>query len=375
VAILVRQLIPDLADWRLTILATDINLRFLRRAEEAIYTSWPFRDCPAGIREQYFESDARGRLKLLPDIRKMVTFAYLNLAEGVYPSLTNNTAGMDLILCRNVLMYFTPEQAQRTVQRFRRCLVGGGWLLVSPCETSHQLFSGFATVSFPGAILYRKEAKRSGPAVTAPDASVEYLEASSWLANDSMAAPEPASLAIEEHTAPVAAADAELAAKPALLPYHEVCGLYDRGSYSEARQALQTWLEVNPTDAEAMALLARACANQGRLEEARAWCEKAINADRLRAAFHYLRAMILQEQADEDHAAEALRHALYLDPDFVLAHVALGNLRRRQGKPGESRKHFQIALGLLRSRPVEEPVPESEGMTSGRMMEIIQAAV
>jgi hypothetical protein len=56
----------------------------------------------------------------------MVTFACLNLVEDVYPSLANNTNAMDLIFCRNVLMYFSGEQIRKVVANLRRSLVDGG---------------------------------------------------------------------------------------------------------------------------------------------------------------------------------------------------------------------------------------------------------
>jgi chemotaxis protein methyltransferase CheR len=94
----------------------------------------------------------------------MVTFAYLNLVDDVYPSPLTNTMAMDVIFCRNVLMYLAPEQAQQVVYKLYHALADGGWLIVSPSEASHVLFASFQTVSNPGAILYRKDARRESPA-------------------------------------------------------------------------------------------------------------------------------------------------------------------------------------------------------------------
>ena len=65
--------------------------------------------------------------------------------------------------------------------------------------------------------------------------------------------------------------------------------------------------------------------------------------------------------------------ALYLDPGFVLAHFDLGNLALRQGKPAEARKHSENALRLLRRQRPEELVLESEGITAGRLGELIES--
>ena len=108
VAMLLDMMIPDLADWNVTILATDINPRFLEIASAGVYGEWSFRAIPPGIRERYFTPLPGGKMQLAQRIRRMVTFSFLNLAEDVYPSLVNNTNAMDVVLCRNVLMYFTP---------------------------------------------------------------------------------------------------------------------------------------------------------------------------------------------------------------------------------------------------------------------------
>lgn len=84
----------------------------------------------------------------------MVTFGYLNLAEDPYPSPTNNTHAMDIIFCRNVLMYFTPERIEQVVQRFFSALVEGGWLIVSGSELCDQRFPQFSSIAFPGTVLY-----------------------------------------------------------------------------------------------------------------------------------------------------------------------------------------------------------------------------
>src|SRR5712691_1715329 len=160
-ACLLSGLLPDPQDWHITILGTDINPRSLRKAIDGIYTRWSFRDNPPWLTERYFEAITDGRFGVRDRVKKMVTFSYLNLVEDSYPSLPTNTTAMDVILCRNVLMYFAPEVAGRVVNKLYRSLVDGGWLIVSPTETSQPLFSDFATVNFPGAVFYQKGATRS----------------------------------------------------------------------------------------------------------------------------------------------------------------------------------------------------------------------
>src|SRR3990172_1428696 len=153
---LLHQAIPDLADWHVTILATDINARFIRKAVAGSYGEWSFRDAPIGFKEGYFSRTDDGHYAIRPEIKKLVTFEHVNLVEDVYPSLATNTNAMDVIFCRNVLMYFTPEQTRKVIGNLHHALMEGGWLAVSPSEASQALFMQFVTLNCPGVILYQK---------------------------------------------------------------------------------------------------------------------------------------------------------------------------------------------------------------------------
>jgi len=99
-AILLGELLPDLADWSITILATDINQEFLERARQGVYRASAFRnETPDDLRDRYFKP-VEGGWQLDPAIRRMVTFGHLNLVSDDYPSFETNTTGLDLIVCR-----------------------------------------------------------------------------------------------------------------------------------------------------------------------------------------------------------------------------------------------------------------------------------
>jgi len=87
----------------------------------------------------------------------------------------------------------------------------------------------------------------------------------------------------------------------------------------------------------------------GKLDEARKWCEQSVQTEKLHPDYHYLLATIYQEQGLVEEPIKSLRHAIYLDPDLVMAYFLLGHLTRGQGKTGESKKYFRNALGLLSS--------------------------
>jgi chemotaxis protein methyltransferase CheR len=347
-AILLQQLIPDWDNWRITILATDINPRFLQKAVAGVYGEWSFRDSPPELKERYFKRVERQRFALLPEIRNRVTFSLFNLAQDRFPSLATDTNAMDVILCRNVLIYFSPAQASALVENLRHALVDDGWLAVSPSECSQELFPRFQTVNFPGAILYRKAQ------VLAPPPPTPLLEVPQLPVWPQVSPPAPAPVRRE------------------FLPSAEAC--YAQGCYAEAAEVLLRAHADAPGrfTPQAFSLLTRSLANQGRLRDALTWSERWTSADKLDAAAHYLHAMVQQELGVPGSARLSLQRAIYLQPEFVLAHVALGNLAASSGG-ADAKRHFGNALGLLRALPPTQPVPESDGLTAGRLTEIVAA--
>ena len=361
-AILLNEVVPDLPDWHVTILATDINGRFLQKAATGVYGEWSFRDSPPWLKERYFQRTGDGRYEILPKLRKLVTFAHLNLVEDNYPALATDTNAMDIIFCRNVLMYFTPSQAAKAVQNLHCALTDGGWLAVSPCETSQTLFSRFAPVISPGVILYQKsDANIHAAPSPVPPISGESVPVIS--PTFELPAPLPVSALAEE---PVPA--------EALPPVAVATSLYQEGRYAEATATLLGTIDKsNGPNPQAFSLLTRALANQGKLADAIVWCDRWVAADKLDASGHYLRAVVLQELGDVEQSRRSLQRATYLQPEFVLAHFALGNLARACGKNDEASKHFNNASHLLNACPFDKVIPESDGLTVGRLNEMISS--
>jgi chemotaxis protein methyltransferase CheR len=370
IAMLLQRMIADLQSWNLSILATDLNPAALRRAVRGEYGDWSFRGVPTGIRERFFNAAGGGRFEVVPAIRRMVTFAQLNLAEDPYPSLATNTNAMDIIFCRNVLMYFAPQQMERAIEGFRHALVDGGLLVVSPCETSHTLFSRFEAVAFRDAIFYRKNGQ--GKVRSAPrPGTVRPVPA----------APLPPQQAIPPPAvAPPASAAVPPAAKQPPSPHEEALALYRQGLYAEAAAKLTGAVATGendmgaPPSGKAAVLLTRIFANLGDLTAALEWAARAVAGNKLDPELRYLQATILLEQGDADSAATALKKALYLDHTFVLAHYALANLSLRRRKPKEAAKHLGNAASLLTSYGPDDLLPGSEGMNARRFGEIITAA-
>lgn len=336
------------------ILATDINERFLRKAEAATYSEWSFRDCPPEFKRRYFTPTPDGRFRIAPEIKSCVTFAQMNLARDEFPSPSSNTCAMDVILCRNLLMYFTPSQAHRLVERLRHALAAEGWLAVSPSECSQTLFPAFATVNFPGSVLYRKCSAKTVTASVAQTPPIAELQPATQACTAS-----PWSPSGTDSSPPGDTAGGEAAALP-----QEPQPAHPSAPASAAAQ-----------EPLALSHLAQAMANQGELAGALTCSERWIAADKADPQAHYLQAIILLEQGEREAARRALQRATYLRPDFAVAYFALGNLARAEARTTEASRHFASALRLLRTRPSDELLPEFEGMTAGRLVQIITSVL
>jgi len=333
-AILLNQLLPDRAVWALTILATDINPVALDSAQRGLYSEWALRETPQSIIDRYFHRRGKDTFELNPAIQQMVTFAPSNLAKDDFPSLMTNTSAMDLIVCRNVLMYFTNEVQRAVIARLRESLATGGWLIVAPAEASTELFRPLVSVNLPGAIFYRNTQSpfmASLPSLP-PETVVPELQ-SSMCSTD-----EPDNSIFDQSAATVPVED-KIQRRP------------DRA-----------------IDLQSVRVLA----DQGHLEQARCLCETVLAQDRLNPEVSLLHAAICQEQGDIHTAIEAIRRTIYLAPDSAAAHFVLGCLLLRQGDRQRGRRSLEAVEALLRSAPPHETVPGSDGLTAGRLLETAQ---
>ena len=322
IAIAVSRALADIADWEVTIVGTDINSRFLQKAEAGIYNKWSFRATTEELKTRYFHRTAQDGFEVIPAIKKLVTFACVNLVEDVFPSLLTNTNAMDVIFCRNVLMYFSPDQAKKVAASLHRALVEDGWLFPSGTEASRELYGQFTPVNVPGTIVYRRTGPPPAPALLSPSTA-------------------PAPVSLPERPPPRSPAPAIRA-------------------------------DPTPPQPPPPAERARQLANEGRLEAALAACDEALESDKLAPVPHYLRGLILQEQGAHDAAMVALRRALYLDPAFILAHFALGNLMRRDGRARDAARCFENTRALLRGYDPGAVLPEADGLTAERLLATLE---
>jgi len=130
-AILLDELEPGSSD-RHQILGTDIDREALQEAEKAIYAEDRLKEVSPARLRRYFRALGDGRFEIVPEVRRYVRFSVHNLLRDPYPT------GQHLILCRNVIIYFTETAKQDIFAKLAASLVPGGYLLVGSTETIFQ---------------------------------------------------------------------------------------------------------------------------------------------------------------------------------------------------------------------------------------------
>jgi chemotaxis protein methyltransferase CheR len=345
-AMALRQALPGLDLAQVSILATDLNPASLARARAGLYRDWSFRRTSAALRNRFFTPAGDGRYALDPAVRAQVRFAQLNLALPVYPSAVNGTAGMDIIFCRNVLMYFSRTLMAQVIARLRDCLAEGGWLVVNPSEACAELFAGFSATYHPDAVFYRKTSAADAalvlPALRLP---VRGLQAVPARATRAAATADPAPAARRLPPTPVAPAPAPAPAPAA-------------GSGDELAQALAR-AQAQQRAGEPGAAL------HGLLRAAARWP--------MSAQLHGAAAQLALDQGALDAAQRHLRRLLYLEPDSIIGHYLDGVTLAQMGRHARARQAFGAADALLAALPAHLPVPGADGWLAGGLQACIQA--
>ncbi len=365
VAMLLRELIPNLHSWNILILATDINRCALRKAQDGLYGAWSFRGVEKRIQDRYFRLNGN-QFAIAEEIKRMVTFDCLNLVGDYYPSLFNNTNAMDVVLCRNVTIYFSPEVTQQVLDRFYNCLTDGGWLIPGASEPNMVFYRDFQPRNFPGAVVYQKLAVAKAKVWPAPvfQPVAPLFESPAPVVK----VPEPEPLP--------SFPDRKKEEKPPPSPppdsYQVALELLRTGQVDEALVKLYEKLDQDPDFASTYYTLGKIYANKGNLEEAQHWCERAIKKDKLHPEPYYTLSMIYQQHDLLEQAVKALKKTIYLDREFVLAHFSLANIYRQQGNKRLARKSLQNVQRLLEGKPKTEPVAEGDGMVVGRLLQLVE---
>ncbi len=149
IAITIADSLSFADSWNVEILATDVGRHALKHAERGVYSGRSIASVNEKQLANHFSALEKGQ-QIKPRLRKMVSFAQMNLASPVY------LGRMDAIFCMNVLIYFSEERRRALVQRFYETLEPGGYLFLGHSESISKMPVKFQAIVLTDCILYRK---------------------------------------------------------------------------------------------------------------------------------------------------------------------------------------------------------------------------
>ena len=395
-AILIRDNVPEDAGMNASVLGIDLNANLLEKARRARYTAWSLRGVPEDVRQRHFQSSGRDFLLSEP-VRKLVTFAPCNLLEevgGVWQS-----GAFDVIFCRNVVMYFTPEAVRAVIARLARALVPGGFLFLGPAETLRGVSHDFHLQHSHETFYYQRRSTdepaprrplEANPAIqiTERDLPVAAAIDESWVATICRASERVASLSRQARaTHSFGGSSNGKSGTASTPPRFETSDAATSNCLGAARQlvleerfdeALRL-LEALPGDEarnpDVQLLCAAVLTNGGRVREADHLCRTVLANDELNAEAHYLLALCREHAGDVAAAMEQDQLAIYLDPQFAMPHLHLGLLAKRAGDRGTARDAFRKATLLLSQEDASRIVLFGGGFGRAALAQLCQSEV
>ncbi|MBM6583166.1 hypothetical protein ILT44_23470 [Microvirga sp. BT689] len=338
-AVLVNELLGEsLGAWRVSILGTDINDSFLKAARQARFGKWALRSMPDEQRERYFVSAGKEQWEVRPEFRSVVRFErhnLLSLLEGTSPL---EMTDFDLILCRNVLIYFHPDTVTRIVGALHDRLADEGWMLLGHAEPNPTFSSMMQALNLPGTAAYRRG---SGEApLPAPAAVQTKVSLQNW--TPLLPGPKPDEPAGRQASLRRAKVSPKAPASPA------------------------------PRDASDSVGEIRMRANAGDFTAAADLCQRALVQQPLSSVLHFYHGLILRGLDRPEEAEKSFLKSLYLDKNFVMAHYHLGLLLLADGRLDSGRRSLTNAIQVAAAMLDDSLIEEGDGLTAKELRDLVR---
>ena len=321
-AMLVHMLLPERDDWNILIIGSDINPTILAQAKRARYGHWSFRMAPSDIKRRYFRQQGSEWI-LSEAIRSMVRFQLVDLINTPFPNDT--LRDMDLILCRNLFIYFDRDTISAVANKLAAAISDGGYLMTAHSELSGINLAHMRSRIFTESVVYQRV--------------------------DAIPIPTPNSVRIETFNA---LDIANIEPKPV-----------------STQVALTDSLPLTPMaepSIEDRLSAAKRYADKGEYDQAERLCHQIIKRIPLATAPYFLLAQLAQLKGEFDVAEALLQKTLYLDPNCIAATLELAALCERNKNASRAQILRRAALDIVRMLPAETKV-EPYDMTAKEMVQ------
>lgn len=349
---------------KIHIFASDMNPSSIYKAKSAIYSDWSFRENSEEIKDKYFTkvlSATNGATKfraLDPKIKSKVEFFRNNLITTSVSKKDLFAKPFDIIMCRNVMIYFSYDIIKDLGQLFFSMLYNGGTLIVSPAETSLmsnlRLFKG---IDIGSSFIFEK---RSFTQLLPPEVAIAPPKPKIFAP---LTPPKKAIIAKKViETAKIKAEVPKLKADiKSLYDSRKYGALID--NYSQEISDLLKKLSLTDNQSSSVKLYIRSLIYQSMLDEAEKTCSKALEIQKLDLELHFLNSKILIETEKTTEAIKQLKKVIFIDSKNLMGHYLLGNLLLSENSKSMAKKHFENVLSILSSQSPDRILEEADGST------------
>jgi chemotaxis protein methyltransferase CheR len=341
IAIMLRERFGAGSEQQFAITGVDIDSTVIAAAKQGEYGKSSLRILEDSLLERYFEPRAAGRFRIRDDIRNRVVFEAVNLLDATYPQAMLLP---DIILYRNVSIYF-PEQVQKNIfRRLAEILADGGCLLVGVSETMHHDIGILSLLMQDSLFYYRKTAqpvsvKKSRPALP----SVQAQERST----------RPVAVHGDRSATLRTPADPATGCRPPLIQatvknrFEEALELATAMCHDKALAMVDAILEQDDSFGEAYCLKGSLLLSLARFTEARIVCDGILSRDPLCLDAYLMLGIIARQQGDNDGAFKRFREAIYLDASCWLAHFYSAEILFAQQDGKRAKNSYEATIRIL----------------------------
>ncbi|MBI3585029.1 MAG: hypothetical protein HY096_13925 [Nitrospinae bacterium] len=371
-AIMLKELIPKIETWKINIIASDIDETAISTARKGEYSQWSFRGVDIDIVNKYFYKKG-DKYKIKEDYRSLVQFIHHNLISDNPPSNGNgDDEKFDIIICRNVTIYFKKETTMGLALNFYNSLKNGGYLVVGHAEYSADNYSKFISRVFPNGIVYQKSVNENKNKKNVP-AQIKSLKIEPFKETDNLLnIIKKSSSAIPKTSDNLNLSEHRNNLREETIIFNEAIKYYNSSDYDFAIDRFFKILDINPKNVRASWMLCHMSANRGHFEEAIKWGNRCIEIDPLFKEAYYSLALIHLERKEYNEAVEKLKKVIYIDPNFTLGYFTLGNIYALMYLHSQAKDCFKIASDLLSSKPSDEIVFQAEHLTVRELLNLVE---
>jgi chemotaxis protein methyltransferase CheR len=384
--------------------ATDLNLAAVQAARQGRFSSRRVASIPADRRMRFFRPVEDGQQEIVSSLKDYVRFDGQNLAVPVFEKV--KAESLDLILCRNVIIYFDLPTIRALMDRFLAALRPGGLLLLGYSESLFKVYDRFEMVEVEGSFIYRRPLKPLDPRAPgarhtptlSPTTAAErttVLAAASSLGKPKPRKPAPPRPVLPSTEALQQSLDAAAPKPPEAAPARKearmsaefvaaarerptgeqpawslmlspgerlnaAVRMMERGDFVSAVATVEQLLTDEPSHLDALLTVGNLYSLTGRMSDARDAFGQALNREPLCVEARVFGGLAALQAGELAEARSELGKALFLEPSLAIGHYLLAQVHERLEDHEAARRSYRNAISQLRfpQRPLAGHYPE-----------------